>query len=331
MKIVLGIADLGLNIWDYISIHDIMVNNLILAKRYKRKILSRIKDRYKLTVWIDSGGYQIMIKGLKIGVDEVASRYREIPGDFFMSLDEPVFMPTSDQREIVDRNINNYYQLSKKLSDKLIIPVIHMYKSQFLAYALERYYEAGNKLIAYGGIVPPMMKMTRFRLLSLLGLIILKKLRQDLKIHVLGIGSYLMTRLLEELGTYSLDTSTWRIKAAFGHVIVPGMGERHVGNRRLRFRTPNIKEEELKLLYNELKRTKFPLLDEFHDLIKTFKGRAIINAWVITRSHNGISKRSSFLNLRRKLVKYMNMNLEELMKIYDEGLMNAAMGKPVNL
>ncbi len=113
-----------------------------------------------------------------------------------------------------------------------------------------------------------------------------------------------MIRILEKMNIWSVDTSTWRVKAAFGHVIIPGLGERYVGNRKLRFRTPRARKEEIELLYKELEKTKFPLLDQFEELLNSFIGRAIINAWVILKTNNGINKRSNFIKLYEKLNHY---------------------------
>jgi len=323
MKIVLGVADLKIPIWEFVDLSDIMVNNLTLKTSKKLMLLKKLREEYNLTIWVDSGGYQILVNGLKIDIDDIIKRYSSIPADIYMSLDIPSFLPSEKQYEIVEQNIRNFFILSEKLKDKRIIPVIHMYNSKLLQYAYEKYVEAGVDLIAYGGIVPPMLRATRLRLLSLLGALILRKLNPKVKIHVLGIGSYLMIRILEKMGIWSIDTSTWRVKAAFGHVIVPGLGERYVGNRKIKFGTPKIRPEELELLYRELEKTHFPLLDQFEDLLKTFAGRALINAWVILKTNNGLNRRSSFIKLYEKLDYYNKLPLEELLNEYDKGLIYA--------
>jgi len=324
MKIVLGVADLRIPIWEFINLSDIMVNNLSLKSKKKVKLLQELKEKHDLTIWIDSGGYQILVNGLKINIDDIIRRYSSIPADIYMSLDIPTFLPTEKQYKIVEENIRNFFILTKKFKDRKIIPVIHMYKGKLLQYAFEKYMEVGIDLIAYGGIVPPMLRATRLRLISLLGALILRKLDPKVKIHVLGIGSYVMIRILEKMGIWSIDTSTWRVKAAFGHVIVPGLGERYVGNRKIKFGTPKIRPEELELLYRELEKTHFPLLDQFEDLLKSFTGRALINAWVILKINNGLNRRSGFIKLYEKLGYYNKLPLEELLNEYDKGLFYAA-------
>jgi len=311
MKIVLGIADGNIKIWEFIE-NDIMINHIMFSKRR-----IEIPSERSFSIWVDSGGYQIMIKGENIGIEEVATRYKSIDAEYYMSLDIPISDPSMATPKLVEININNYLKLTKLIPEKKIIPVVHLYPSKLLIQAVEEYISLGNDIIAYGGIVPPLLRKTRLRLKSLIGFLILKKAFPGVKFHVLGIGSYLMIRIMEALGAYSIDTSSWRVKAAFGHIIIPGLGERHVSNRNIKFRTPKAKKDELDTLYDALKKTGFPYIDEFYLLLKKFHGRALINAWVITKVNNGISKKSSFLSLYNKLMGYKEMSLEELMKIYD--------------
>ena len=119
------------------------------------------------------------------------------------------------------------------------------------------------------------------------------------------------------LNVNSIDTTTWRVKAAYGHVIVPGLGERYVGNRNIRFCTPKLREHEYEILITELKRTNFPHVDKVDELLKTFKGRALINAWIITKVNGTISQYSSFYRLYNKLHSLCNYELSELIKIYE--------------
>jgi len=303
-------------IWELIKDADIMINNLLLTRTMLKKLPN------KNDIWVDSGGYQILIRNLRIGIDEIIRRYKIINANYYISLDIPCSDPLSFRDELLNVNINNYFYIRKKLPDKLVIPVVHLYPSKYLIKAVEIYVGNGANIIAYGGIVPPMIRKTRLRLMSIIGFIIIRRLFPKVKIHVLGIGSYVMTRIFRDLGANSLDTSTWRVKAAYGHVIIPGLGERYVGNRKLKFGTPYATRKELNLLYEELKRTNFPLINKFWDLLKTFKGRALVNAWVITKVDGEISRKSSFYQLYRKVMYYKTAPIDDLIKLYDEATMN---------
>ncbi len=316
MHIVLGVANGSIPIWEILD-NDIMFNHLVASKSLIRK-LKTIRHR-GIGVWVDSGGYQILKKGLKISIDELLRRYRMLNADYYMSLDLPVPSIRFASVEVVRRNISNFVEIVQRLPDHTIIPVVHLYPSDLLIWAVEKYLEYDPPIIAYGGVVPSTLNRRESRLRSLLGFLILRKYFPNVRFHVLGLGSYVMVRILKALGAWSIDTSTWRVKAAYGHVIIPGMGERYVGSRKIRFGTPPIKPEEIEILYRELRRSRFPLIDRFYELISSFKGRAIINAWVITRIDGGISRRSSFYRLYKQIVEFAQMSIDELVEIYDGG------------
>ncbi len=310
MKVVLGIDDGRIPVWEILD-NDIMVNQLFL----KRKV--KLPRSLKSRLWVDSGGYQIMVKGLGIGVDEVAKVYRSTEAKFFLSLDYPVGDPAKFNEEIVKRNIQNFVRLMEALPSKKIIPVVHLYPSRYLLEATSIYRSYGVDIIAYGGIVPPLLKKTSLRVKSLIGFLILRKAFPNLRIHVLGAGSFLMTRILKGLGADSVDTSTWRVKAAYGHVIIPGKGERYVGTRKIKFHTPKATEEDLEVLYKELKRTNFPRLRDFEKLLHDFRGRALINAWIIAKGDGGIHPKSPFRNLMNYLQQLAEEPLEQIIREYE--------------
>jgi len=314
LKIVLGVADGSIPIWRFLTV-DIMVNQLNINTRLFEG-LKFAKENGNNT-FVDSGGYQILVKRKKIDIKTVIEKYKKIDADYFFSLDIPIYNWSKEMEQMILTNISNYEVLYTNLEDKNIIPVIHLYPYDLMVKAVEKYLEYDPPLIGYGGIVPPMIRKTRLRLKALIGAIILRRLLPGRRIHVLGIGSYIMTRIIKEIGVDSIDTSTWRVKAAYGHVIIPGLGERYVGNRNLKFGTPRIRPNEIRILYNHLVMTKFPFIDKFNDLLNSFKGRAIINAWIITRVNGNISPMSSFYRLYKQIRLYSRYSLEELIKIYE--------------
>jgi len=310
---VLGIADGRLKIWNLVDT-DVMANQIVI---YKNSF--KLPSKRHFSLWIDSGGYQIMRHNVRFDIKDIIHRYTLIDAEYYMSLDIPVTDPCQANQKIIEKNYENFLELIKYLPEKNIIPIIHLYPSEYLLKFSQEYVDMGCSIIAYGGIVPPLFRKTRLRFKALLGLLILLKSFPNVRFHVLGAGSYLMIRIFESLGVYSLDTSSWRVKAAFGHVLIPGLGERYVGDRNIRFNTPKVKEGELEVLYNSLKNTNFPLMENFYNLLKTFEGRAIINAWVIAKINQGISRKSSFFRLYKKLLELKEKPAEELVKIY-EGL-----------
>ena len=311
---MLGIDDGNIPVWKYLD-NDVMANQLLLRKPHIR---ARIPEE---RLWVDSGGYQIMVRGLQISLDDISRAYRRINAKRFLSLDYPVSDPMHATPEIIERNKNNFLKLIKDNPDKEILPVVHLYPAKYLLEVTAFYRSLGIDTIAYGGIVPPLLRKTNLRMKSLIGFIILRKAFPNIKIHVLGAGSFLMIKILKALGANSADTSTWRVKAAYGHVIIPGKGERYVGNRKIKFHTPRATPEELETLKKELKTTGFPLTHKFEELLTNFKGRALINAWIITKGNGGIHQKSPFRKLFTKLMEIAKEDLYKIVRIY-EGLGN---------
>lgn len=312
LRIVLGINNGNVRVWELLN-NDIMINQILANEKIA------FPENRKFSVWVDSGGYQILMKNMKISLKSVAEKYESLDADYYMSLDIPASDPSKVSMELVKINIQNYCKLSKLLPDKRIIPIVHLYPAELMIRAVEEYVNLGSRLVAYGGIIPPLLKKTKLRLKSLIGFIILRKAFPSIKFHVLGTGSYLMIRIMEALEAYSIDTSSWRVKAAYGHVIVPGVGERYVGTKNIKFNTPKAKKEDIENLYEELRKSGFPYINEFYQLLKTFKGRALINAWVISKVNKGISKKSSFFKLYNKLMELRHYSLEKLINMYDGG------------
>ena len=247
-------------------------------------------------IWVDSGGYQFLSRGIEIGINDVAKVYSRFwDASTYLALDYPP-LPSDDVNEAFRKfrkTINAYHELSKVLEKEGIevMPVIHYYKDEGIVFkALRSIIDHNPKAIAIGGLVPYVLvtrnvpKNSRWRAL----LFIAKVMREfNGRIHVLGLGSPSITPTLELLGVYSTDSSTWRIKAAYGKVILPGGGERHVTGRRVNFGRRVIKEGELEELYLFLRETKFPLLENYPDyLYSSFEYRALVNAWVTLMSRS---------------------------------------------
>ena len=309
MKIVFGLADLHIKLWELIPDIEVMIN--AIKWRWSRPPARK--------VWVDSGGYQIMVKGLKISIDTIIQRYRELDADIYMSLDIPPRTLCPDDKELVKKNIENYEILRTKLDDKTIVPVVHCYEPNLMLEAIDIYRSLGAKMIAFGGAVPPTMgRMGRgSRLLPLIALAIVVK-ASKLPVHVLGLGgANTMYTVVKILGASSMDSSAWRIKAAYGKIIVPGLGERYVGNGKARFGKTPLKQEELEMLIKALQETNFPYMDKIHELLNTFPGRAIINAWILHKYRDYVANtnRLKWLIERSNVLKMLS--IEELIKNFN--------------
>ena len=299
MRVVLGVHDGLVRVWELVD-GEFLVNQLRWAE-VRRRGLGRVD-------WVDSGGYQFMMRGLRLDVARVLEAYRGIEARYYMALDEP---PRDlDGREVMERNVALFEELYERFDlGGALVPVIHFYYPvELMVEAAERYARY-SRVVAYGGIIPPLLRRTRYRFPSLAGIALLRKVWRG-TIHVLGAGSPIMLYLASVAGGDSADTSTWRVKAAYGHVLIPGKGERSVGRSRT-WATPRASEEELGLLESFLRRTGFPLAESFRELIKGFTGRAIVNAWVVSRTDPRSWGAGGFTWLEARLSSIVDSGLEE--------------------
>ncbi len=258
MKVILGVPDMRIPVWG-LGV-PLMVNQL-----------SWSKVPWENETWVDSGGYQTMVRGVKVSLEAVLEKYKILNVDYYMSLDIPP-APCSPPSPL---NFRNFEYLYSRL-EKRIIPVVHAYDVESLRKAID-FYSQYTDVIAYGGIVPPSLNGGGGKKLAV---VIYKLLRREWKgkIHVLGAGSPFMRRLFHDAD--SVDTSTYRVKAIHGMVLIPGLGERYVGERKIVWRARRATEEEVEVLMSFLERTGFP----FQPRLDHWKSRALINAWVLLHS-----------------------------------------------
>lgn len=247
-------------------------------------------------VWVDSGGYQFLSRGIEISVDDVAKVYINFwDASKYLSLDYPP-LPADDEyvaSRKFRKSIEAYRRLSKLLEREGIevMPVVHYYRDEELVgKVMNEVLNYNPREIAVGGLVPYILvtrnvpRNSRWRALNFI-IRVINEFRG--RIHVLGLGSPSITPILEMLGVYSTDSSTWRVKAAYGKVILPGGGERHVTGRSINFGRRIIKPSELEELYVFLRDTGFPLINDYPSKLYTsFEYRALVNAWVTLKSRS---------------------------------------------
>ena len=272
--------------WLYFPVEAVMVNALDADGR-ARELLG-----FEGELWVDSGGYQILKRGISISLDALAKRYREIGCDVCLSLDVPP--NPSDPPDVADKKAEatyrNWLRLRSELRGLRVVPVVHVYPDEELFLKWLRRYDGAEEL-AIGGAVPYILitrGVPRGSRLIALRLIALARREFNGRLHALGLGSPSVSATLEILGVDSTDSATWRLKAAYGKVLLPGGGERHVTDREVAFGRRKAKEEELAELYEFLRSTDFPPLDGFLDFLgrlkASFEYRALVNAWVVAKS-----------------------------------------------
>ena len=120
--------------WTYgIHVRAVMVNAYeilnkgILGKARGRGLRRILMIDDDIELWLDSGGYQFLKRGINVTVDMIAKVYRSIDADFYVSLDYPP-SPNDDikvRASKIAKSIQNYKLLKRLLSDKIILPVYH--------------------------------------------------------------------------------------------------------------------------------------------------------------------------------------------------------------
>ncbi len=293
MKIILGTP---INArpypWLYYRVPAIMINAFDLLRKGVRKVnLVKPILQFEGEVWMDSGGFQFLKKGLTPNLEELMRLYESIwDVRFFLSLDYPP--SPQDDVESLERkfqaSLKNYDLLYRRLDS--VIPVIHFHwRVDVVVKYLKTYIEEYTpSIIAVGGLVPYILIQRGVPKGSReLALKFLLALRNYVKcrIHVLGLGSPLLNPILKAIGIDSTDSNTWRVKAAYGKVVLPGGGERHVSEKEVSFGRKKASEDDLRLLREFLRRTGFPLLDRFDEIRTSFDYRALVNAWVVLHSY----------------------------------------------
>ncbi|MCI4464677.1 MAG: tRNA-ribosyltransferase [Thermoproteus sp.] len=272
--------------WLHFDVAAVMVNALDADKR-ARELLG-----FEGELWVDSGGYQILKRGLSISPHALARRYRDIGCDVCLSLDIPP--SPADPPDVADRkaeaSYRNWLVLKSELPDAKIVPVVHVYPDEGLFLKWIKRYEDAEE-VAIGGAVPYILisrGVPRGSRSTALRLIATARREFGGKLHALGLGSPSVSAILEALRVDSTDSATWRLKAAYGKVLLPGGGERHVTDRQINFGKKKAEDGELAELYMFLKATGFPALDGFDDYVArlktSFEYRALVNAWIVLRS-----------------------------------------------
>jgi len=118
----------------------------------------------------------------------------------------------------------------------------------------------------------------------------------DFKVHILGVGSSpLMLNLIYYLGAESTDSAGARRKAAYGKIVMPGSGERYLGDGTASFgRIITHDEKHQNELIHELSKTcDCEICLEDPQLLKSdWKARAIHNEHILKRETKIIQRLS---------------------------------------
>ncbi len=331
--------------WVYgVRVKAVMVNAYEIVQR---GIIDKIKESglrellnidENVELWIDSGGYQFLKRKINFDVERLAKIYNSIDADYYVSLDYPPLPTDNNETRLnkIRKTIVNYHKLYRLLSnDKRhrLLPVYHVSSSVLLDKQYNEYSNADYA--AVGGLIPYIMQLAgrNSRLKAITFLSLVKKYTGQ-QIHALGIASPAMIPILRSARIDSADTMTWRHKAAYGKIIIPGMGERHVTGRRISFGPRYITSRDWDMLaryleeFNETVLRTYGYSISIHDIKESFESRALFNAWSIlyisSKNYDGeLIVSSSFKKLYNIVKEYVEIHDKDILLGLNDKLLNS--------
>lgn len=268
--------------WEHFKVPALMVNAYEIIKNRKLRKDIQLKGGlhefldYDGIIFLDSGGFQAMKRGIDIEVGKLINIYRMAGADYYFSLDYPSLSARNSEDKII-KTISNFEKLVKTL--KNVIPVVHPdIKRAIREYnAYKKFYP---EYVAIGGLVPLMLTIKgvsngRKKAVDLI--VRIRKIHTKF-LHIMGLGAPTVIPILRALNCDSSDSASWRVKAAHGKIMLPDGGERYISDRGANFGVIPLSEEEIRFI----DKLKCPILKEYgwNELKKSFKARALFNAWI---------------------------------------------------
>jgi 7-cyano-7-deazaguanine tRNA-ribosyltransferase len=207
------------------------------------------------------------------------------------------FIPTPQMtRAEQQRCFQRTMRVNRAYRHNGFVPVIHTGKflEKYTAALRESEQLVGKESLALGGIVPNLLRSPKAAPYAeiLDGLIHVRQVFADKRLHVFGIGGTATLHLAALLDMDSVDSSGWRNRAARGLVQLPGSGDRMVAKLgSWRGRAPSREEWEM------LEACPCPACRQFGiaglkaKKIYGFCNRATHNLWVLLEENRRIEGR----------------------------------------
>lgn len=292
-------------LWEVLPMKNLMVNAYEVLRRLKvcEKISKKSIHEYlgfDGLVFMDSGGFVFQKKD-KVDLDPsiILELYEASKPDIAAILDHP-FDPSQpakiNSRRWLKTLKNTKYML-KNDGNVLLMPILHGYTLKDLKMACReiKKIDENPKFIGLGSLVPLIFNTkgtSRIKdslkfVADAIGLI--REEFPDSLLHTFGVGSSQSMHFMFALGVDSLDSMAWRLKAAYGVIQLPGVGDRHLTPRNSKKR-PFIRGREKELLANcECPFCQDKTLKErIQGLNDSFYSRSVHNAWVFLNEQKKI-------------------------------------------
>jgi tRNA-guanine family transglycosylase len=281
-----------------VNAYDILRNKKALEAICEKGIHNYLD--FKGSVLMDSGGFLFQKKN-EIDVDPslISDLYERSSPDLGVILDHP-FNPAesdSNNRYRWENTLKNTKIMLSRNGKTALMPVLHGYDLGELKKACEDIKKISNpQIIGIGSLVPLLFRTPgtkRFKNPINYVIDAIRLVRTEFPnsfLHAFGVGSTKTMHLMYALGVDSIDSSGWRIKAAYGIIQLPGVSDRHVKSRNNGRRFLN--KEEIKVL----EKCQCPVCrnltieERVECLDEEFKARALHNSWVFVNEQNNFKK-----------------------------------------
>ncbi len=295
------------NPWDYFHVDGVLFNAYHIIQKTSfynnlkksESIRDFLKIKKRTAIMMDSGGY-LFQKSDVLSFDclEIINLYKYTKPDLGVILDHP-YSPIANEEENYGNRWKKTIENTKKMlsikNDVVIFPVVHGYSekqisknwNEIQAILSETNVFLNERLIiGIGSLVPLMMTSTGVvngKKLIVDLIIKLRKLAPKAHIHAFGIGGATTALIMFYLGVDSLDSVSWRLKAAKGAIQLPGVSDRFISPPKRRKKLSLSDESKLEKCRCPICNTK--TLKERKFLLgplssKNFENRALHNAWV---------------------------------------------------
>ena len=273
-----------------LNAYEILQSSSIADRMRTRKVHSYLN--FRGPVMMDSGGFRFMTKKhMRVRPESISKLYEETGPNYGVVLDHPLTIGLTQgetkRRQLVTlRNTRSMIE-KEASSNPELIPVIHGHTLQSVEWFVRQLAKIGDfRIYGIGSLVPSVFNARGVGGINNVIRIVshVRKLLPGKLIHVFGVGSTITMHLMFASGADSLDSSSWRSKAAFGIIQLPGIGDRYITGRAGKATGKK---------YLNLSRKEIRILDECHcpackklglsGLRRSFSMRALHNSWVLQK------------------------------------------------
>ena len=224
----------------------------ILRERAAKEGLHNLLG-YQGPIFLDSGGFLFQRDGeSKITAEELLSLYDQLKPDIAAILDVPLnpLESTSVNHRRWRATLKNTEFMFQNNGSVVLAPVFHAYQLDVIKprQAQLQRITSNPPFICIGSLVPLLKAsyigrlfrqgdydlsptLQRWRFITRL-ILKVRCLYPTSIVHVFGVGSLSTMYLLYALGVDSVDSLSWRLKAAYGEILLPGLSNRCMKPRR---------------------------------------------------------------------------------------------------